>query len=315
MNKKTIWLIAGLIMSLHAFAAPDSFVDAKAELRSFVYFDQNHNGAAGTLYCGCDWDWHGRSGGTINAKKCGYQVRKQRTRGARIEYEHIVSAYNFGRARQCWQKGGRKYCQKNDDVFRMMEADMHNLSPAVGELNADRSNYRFGVLPDTESKHGACPFKVDFKARVAEPRPEVRGFIARVQFYMHDRYNLPMSRQQQQLYMVWNKQYPPSVWELERDKRIAVRMGNHNPFVTGQKVWSLGYKNSGDGINSDSKQMSAAPTEIGSGLTIRGNRNSKVYHLPKGCPSYEKVSPRNIVPFSSEIDAQNAGFRKAGNCK
>ncbi|KKN80448.1 hypothetical protein LCGC14_0328930, partial [marine sediment metagenome] len=30
---------------------------------------------------------------------------------------------------------------------------------------------------------------------------------------------------------------------------------------------------------------------------------------------YEKVSPRNIVPFSSEIDAQNAGFRKAGNCK
>ena len=91
MNKKTIWLIAGLIMSLHAFAAPDSFVDAKAELRSFVYFDQNHNGAMGTLYCGCDWDWRGRSGGTINAKKCGYQVRKQKTRGARIEYEHVLA--------------------------------------------------------------------------------------------------------------------------------------------------------------------------------------------------------------------------------
>ena len=29
-----------------------------------------------------------------------------------------------------------------------MEADMHNLVPAIGELNADRSNYKFAALND-----------------------------------------------------------------------------------------------------------------------------------------------------------------------
>ncbi len=27
-----------------------------------------------------------------------------------------------------------------------MEADLHNLVPAVGEINGDRSNYRFGMI-------------------------------------------------------------------------------------------------------------------------------------------------------------------------
>lgn len=226
-----------------------------------------------------------------------------------------MPAYNFGRARQCWQKGGRDYCQKNDAVFRAMEADMHNLTPTVGELNADRSNFRFGLLPETSHQHGACPFKVDFKAHVAEPRPEARGIIARVQFYMHDRYNLPMSRQQQQLYMAWHKQYPPTAWELERDKRIAVRMGHHNPFVTGQKSWLIGHKNSAEGVRKEIKATAApASNVITAEVAIKGNRNSKIYHLPEGCPSYDKVSTRNVVPFNTEAEAQKAGFRKAGNC-
>lgn len=37
---------------------------------------------------------------------------------------------------------------------------------------------------------------------------------------------------------------------------------------------------------------------------IRGNRNSKVYHLPEGCPSYDRISERNIVEFQSEAEAR-----------
>ncbi|MGG7055466.1 sunset domain-containing protein [Nitrosomonas sp. ANs5] len=48
---------------------------------------------------------------------------------------------------------------------------------------------------------------------------------------------------------------------------------------------------------------------------IRGNNNSKVYHLPTGCPSYDTIKQKNIVEFSSEAEAQAAGFRKAGNCR
>ena len=106
-----------------------------------------------------------------------------------------------------------------------MEADLHNLTPAIGEINADRSNYRFGVLPNNSLQHGACDFKVDFKGRVAEPQNEIKGQIARIYFYMHDRYDLAMSRQQQQLLMAWDKQYPVIDWERERNRRIACPHG------------------------------------------------------------------------------------------
>lgn len=301
-----------------ADAAPTTFDQAKRELRQSVYFDQHTGGALGTLYCGCDWRWVGASGGRVDFESCGYEIRAQEHRAIRTEWEHIVPASWFGRQRQCWQDGGRSNCVASDPVFRVMEADMHNLSPSVGEINADRSNYRFGVLPDTEEQHGACDFRVDFRGRVAEPRDEVKGLVARVMFYMHDRYDLSMSRQQQQLLMAWDRQFPVSEWELERDRRIAGRMGHSNPFVIGQRHWTLGHRNVGEGIRNpipaDHPARQAAQDAPSAGM-VRGNRNSKVYHLPEGCPSYHAVSPRNIEEFETEEEAIAAGYRKAGNCR
>ncbi len=48
---------------------------------------------------------------------------------------------------------------------------------------------------------------------------------------------------------------------------------------------------------------------------IIGNRNSKIYLLPNGCPSYDKVSLKNQVTFTSESKAVAKGYRKAGNCR
>ena len=48
--------------------------------------------------------------------------------------------------------------------------------------------------------------------------------------------------------MAWDAQYPVTAWEKERDNRIAAVMGHHNPFVTGHRTWSRGYKPSRDGI-------------------------------------------------------------------
>ena len=61
-------------------------------------------------------------------------------------------------------------------------------------------------------------------------------------------------------------------------------------------------------------QPVAAPVGAPAGGPVRGNRRSHVYHLP-GCPSYERVAPRNRVPFPSEKLARAAGFRRAGNCR
>jgi hypothetical protein len=51
-----------------------------------------------------------------------------------------------------------------------------------------------------------------------------------------------------------------------------------------------------------------------SGGNVRGNKHSKIYHLP-GCPGYGAMSPANIVTFTSEAEAQQAGYRKAKNCR
>lgn len=51
-----------------------------------------------------------------------------------------------------------------------------------------------------------------------------------------------------------------------------------------------------------------------SGRPIIGNRNSRVYHLP-GCPGYTAVGRNNRVEFRSESAAQQAGYRRAGNCQ
>lgn len=303
----SVWLV---ILALGAWGAPASFEQAKTLARQHVYHDRT---ASGTFYCGCQWQWFGRSGGRVDWTSCGYEVRAQEIRAKRTEWEHIVPASNFGRARQCWQDGGRRHCASNDPLFGVMEADLHNLTPAVGEINADRSNYNFGVLPGTAHQHGACTFKIDFQQRTVEPPDRVKGKVARVYFYMHDRYDLPMSSQQQQLLMTWDTQHPPSEWELERNMRIVQHMGHGNPFVTRERTWSMGHRNRAEGLASGQKPQ-AAQSESGD-LTIRGNRNSKVYHFPTGCPSYGLVSESNIVEFETEADAVEAEYRKAGNCR
>ncbi|WP_292255409.1 endonuclease [Marinospirillum sp.] len=308
--RKTFLLFAAIFFASTTLAAPANFEQAKTEARRYVYHDRTE---AGTFYCGCNWEWVGRSGGRTNLQSCGYQIRSQPTRANRTEWEHIVPASSFGQLRQCWQQGGRSNCGETDPVFRAMEADMHNLTPAVGEVNADRSNYQFGVLPGTQKQHGACDFKVDFSARTAEPRDAVKGQIARIYFYIHDRYDVPMSRQQQQLMLAWHRQHPVSDWERERDRRIAARMGHSNPFVTVERTWTLGHKNSGDGLFSALPKNHPVTQKI-EGVII-GNKNSKVYHLPQGCPSYNRVAEQNRIEFAIEAEAQAAGFTKAGNCR
>ncbi|PJE79333.1 Extracellular deoxyribonuclease [invertebrate metagenome] len=203
---------------------PTSFSQAK---RIAVHLYSTH---PETFYCGCTIK-------TIEKKQipdlasCGYEVRKQPHRAERIEWEHIVPAWAFGHQLQCWQKGGRKNCRKTSTQFKQMESDLYNLVPAVGEVNGDRSNYRFGLLPDTHDMYRQCHFKVDFKARIAEPPEEKRGQIARTYLYMADRYHMTLSPQQNKLFNVWNRQYPASTWEIKRNERIRRIQGWSNPYV------------------------------------------------------------------------------------
>ncbi len=219
-----VMLLWGASMSMAMAQEPphsiQSFSEAK-KIAAKIYYDQSE-----TFYCGC-----GFQGKEVDATSCGYQPRKNAKRGERIEWEHVVPAHAFGHTRQCWREAictnskgesykGRKCCRKVDPIFREMEADLNNLVPAVGELNGDRGNFSFSMIEGEPRVYGACDFEVDFKARKAEPRPEVRGDIARIYFYMRDTYGIPISGKQQKLFEVWDRMDPISNWEIERQRRI-----------------------------------------------------------------------------------------------
>ncbi|HEY9280416.1 MAG TPA: endonuclease [Eoetvoesiella sp.] len=185
-----------------------------------------HAGLNTTFYCGCRY-----TGKTVDHKTCGYKIRKDANRASRLEWEHVVPAWVLGHQRRCWQQGGRKQCTKNDAVFRKAEGDLHNLTPAIGEINNDRANFRFTVWDNNPSMYGQCGMTVDFKKRRAQPPQQARGKIARTTFYMVERYKLNMNAQERRLYCVWAKTYPVDKAERIRNQRIAAIQGNSNRFV------------------------------------------------------------------------------------
>lgn len=219
----TILLLTITLPSIAANQSIQSFSKAKKLLERQVYQDHRE-----TLYCGA----------TFNAKKKvtppkGFSTNKYLKRSKKIEWEHVVPAENFGRTFGEWREGnkqcinskgksfkGRKCAEKVNLEYRHMQADLFNLYPAIGAVNALRSNYNFTMLPSETSDFGSCSMKIENKK--AEPPEASRGRIARTYLYMESTYNrYRMSRQQKQLMNAWDKMYPVNSWECQRAKKIA----------------------------------------------------------------------------------------------
>jgi deoxyribonuclease-1 len=177
-----------------------------------------------TLYCGCTW-----TDKVVDLSTCGLD-KFDSTRWNRTEAEHVVPASRIGENYACWAEG-RDYCMTNDELFKAAHNDLHNLYPAVGQINGYRSNNAMGLIDGEELDWGSCDFEVDLEADKAEPRPEVRGLIARTYFYMEWQHGVTLSLGERRLFLHWHQTYPVSDWERERDEAITKKQGNHNPFV------------------------------------------------------------------------------------
>ncbi len=212
--------------------SPASFSAAKRALYKTI-----QAGNQRTFYCGCKY-----TGKKVDLGSCGVTPRKNKKRAGRIEAEHVFPASSFGQHRACWNQklctdsrgkpyGGRRCCEKIDPVFRAAHNDLHNLQPAVGEINGDRSNRKYGMIAGEPRKYGACDVEVDFKTDVIEPADSIKGDIARTYFYMRDTYGIRLSKQQTRLFEVWNRQDAVSDWERERNRRIKAIQGVGNKYI------------------------------------------------------------------------------------
>ncbi|EAH5802866.1 endonuclease [Campylobacter coli] len=197
MNEK---IISVLILALSLLNAK-SFEESKKELVKF-YND------LGSSYW---YDFYCQAPFKVNKKG------KINQRIKRIEWEHIMPAQNFGKHLPCWKEGGRKAC-KNDPTFAKMEADKQNLVPAIGEINGDRSNFRYAEAPTNlkYTQYGNCKVYTDFKAKRFYPANYSKDWIARSYLYMSKTYNIRLSDQERKLMEAWDKQYPMD----EKEKRI-----------------------------------------------------------------------------------------------
>lgn len=218
------------------------------------HLDEIYKKQPQTFYCGCDIDWIPNNKGHLKPiadhGSCGYKARKPltakgkvSTRPFRIEWEHTVSAEEFGKQLGCWnsyvdkkgrKQSARKACQKNSGMFKIMEGDLHNLVPAIAEVNQDRKNFRFNMISGEARVYGQCNAEVDFKRRVFEPSESVQGDIARAYLYFESVYGLRISRKQKQLFNSWNITDPVSREECKMHNKKAKIMGQLNPYVADQ---------------------------------------------------------------------------------
>ncbi len=210
-----------------------NFNNAKKILRT-IYYNNNtgiYEKSNVTFYCGCRITYNGKKMTGADFKSCGFKPRRDKTRASRIEWEHIMPAYVFGHQLSCWQKGGRKNCSSNQN-FNIMEGDMHNLAPAIGEVNADRSYFNYSQWTNKSNQYGSCAMVVDFSGKRVQPPTRARGAAARAYLYMSKRYNLKLSNVDRKLFDIWNQKYPPTSWECHRNQLIKKYQGNDNPYIT-----------------------------------------------------------------------------------
>lgn len=182
----------------------------------------------GDFYCGCKINWQGKKG-VVDLESCGYKVRKNENRASRIEWEHVVPAWQFGHQRQCWQDGGRKNCAK-DPVYRQMESDMHNLQPAVGEVNGDRGNFMYSQWNGGEGQYGQCGMKIDFKEKVAEPPARARQHCPYLLLYARPLRSQPLPPADAAVQRLGQAVSGDGVGMPAR-RPYRQSPGNHNPYV------------------------------------------------------------------------------------
>lgn len=187
----------------------DSYNDAL-----WVLWNKVYPGQAASLYCGKQFNT--QRGGKVSQQG--------------INAEHVFPMDWAVNTLKC---GTRKACRRKLKLFRLIEADLHNIYPSLIKLNSERMSFPFGEIKGEKRQFGeSCDFEVDRKRRIVEPRNAVRGDIARAMLYMSYQYDLPLFEKTKKRLIAWHKQDAPSKEEKRRAKIIEQIQGRENPFIT-----------------------------------------------------------------------------------
>ena len=139
-----------------------------------------------------------------------------------------------------------------------MRSDLHHLMPTFMHVNSMRGRLPFGPVSNNSVNYGTRS-----GARRGggsfEPPDSAKGRVARSMLYFFTRYLgtniLPRDFVQSfwnsriELFLAWNRAYPPSAFERWRNSQVAAVQGNRNPFIDNPSL--------ADAIGSDAFRLSA----------------------------------------------------------
>ncbi len=201
-----------------------SWPSAKNKMSDKIYYDHQK-----TFYC----DWSYTSDNDSDGSGCLGIVKEcpkgEKARIDRIEWEHVVPKSYF-----------QKYAKKGTPRYKKMKTDLHNLVPAVGEVNQYRSNGFYGVIqPQAEvTKWKGCKGVFDTGGascgpqHIFEPADRSKPMAARITLYIYEKYEMELSSDQTKMLVEWCKIAKPTDWEEKRNARIKALQGDNNTFVT-----------------------------------------------------------------------------------
>ncbi len=215
--------------------ANDSFSRAKMLLEKKVYITPDERV---TIYCDAKFNKN-----KDISPPAGFSTNKFVKRAQKMEWEHVVPAESFGREFKSWTQGdtacinskgkhfkGRRCASKVSEEYKYMQADMYNLYPSIGAVNAMRSNYNFNDSVAGANSFGTCAMHIN--NNMAEPPKSSRGEIARSYLYMDATYpHYKMTEKQRKLMQAWNKKFPAGKWECKRGELIQKIQKNKNEIL------------------------------------------------------------------------------------
>jgi len=143
-------------------------------------------------------------------------------------------------------------CQSLFDEKRPMVSDLHHLISSPNKLNNIRNNNIFGQVDyknvcnttePSDDKKDLFSCLSGKPNKIWLPKKSDRGEIARAVFYfytIYDQYSIQMIGDVE-TFKKWNREFPPSAFEIARNNAINISQGNRNPFIDDQslvdKVW------------------------------------------------------------------------------
>lgn len=201
-----------LLIIILAFALVPS-LNAQDRLKDFdttrqLFWGSVYPAGGWTLYCGLRFEAEGNADSIM------------------ATIDHI---YTMPRVYEQLGCQSRLQCKRTKPKqYNRIEADLHNMYPATGEVVLARTDTVFGEVEADESRYEDCDF--ERHRRVIEPRDIAKGNIARSLLYMREKYGLALS-ENLELLKAWSRADPPSEQEINRNDVIEKLQGNRNPFI------------------------------------------------------------------------------------